>query len=183
MRCITIAEGAGGASELMVERHGGERGESDAEVREGAGAMTLEVKMSLAVQRIDSMRWRIGARCGPRPFSSVRPGAQDRGVEFGELRFEVFAAKVLIADQDQCLSWLAFAARNDLQAHELLADFRGGRRRCAWGGVDREQGMGAEPSEVASAIVRSDRENPSQRAIERARRRIARSNRSIAVCR
>ena len=32
------------------------------------------VKMSLQVWKIDSMRWRIGARCGPRPGSSLRRG-------------------------------------------------------------------------------------------------------------
>ena len=30
--------------------------------------------MSLAVEKIDSLRWRIGARCGPRPRSSLRRG-------------------------------------------------------------------------------------------------------------
>ncbi len=33
--------------------------------------------MSLAVQKIDSIRWRIGARCGPWPGSSVRWGRKN----------------------------------------------------------------------------------------------------------
>jgi hypothetical protein len=49
----------------MVEHHGSDRGES------GAGAATLRVRMSLAVEKIDSIRRRIGARCRLRPFSSL----------------------------------------------------------------------------------------------------------------
>jgi long-chain acyl-CoA synthetase len=39
-----------------------------------AGAVALEREDVLQVQKIDSMRWRIGARCSPRPGSSLRWG-------------------------------------------------------------------------------------------------------------
>ncbi len=63
--CRALGQGAAGAAELMVEHHGSDRGES------GAGAATLRVRMSLAVEKIDSIRRRIGARCRLRPFSSL----------------------------------------------------------------------------------------------------------------
>jgi hypothetical protein len=57
-------------------------------------------------------------------------GAHDRRVEVGELGFEVLAAKVFVADQDQHLAGLACAARDHLQADQFLVDlWRGQRER------------------------------------------------------
>ncbi len=70
--------------------------------------------MSLQVRKIDSMRWRIGARCGPAPWLVFAAGAHDLGGEVGELVFEVLAAEVLIADQDQHLAGCSLAALDEL---------------------------------------------------------------------
>src|ERR1017187_1895208 len=99
------------------------------------------VKMSLQVWKIDSMRWRIGARWGPCPLFVFASRSGDRGVECFEVLFELCAAEVLVADQDQHLAGLALAARDHLQADEFLVDFWGGQRERPWLAVQREQGV------------------------------------------
>ena len=113
-------------------------------------------RMSLAVQKIDSIRWRIGARCGPRAVLVLAAGAQDRGVQRGELSFELGAPEVLVADQDQHLPRLALAARDQLQAHEFLVDLGRGQRQRARRAVHRKQGVQSKPPEepaVAGAVA------------------------------
>ena len=80
--------------------------------------------MSLAVQKIDSMGWRIGARCGPWPASSFRRGRVILVLERCEIGFELAAAEVLVADRDRHLAGLALAARDQLQADLALVDLR-----------------------------------------------------------
>ena len=60
------------------------------------------------------------------------------------------AAEVLVADQDQHLSGLAFAARDHLQADVFLVDLRGGQCECSGGAVEREQGVQPKPPEEAA---------------------------------
>src|SRR5512135_2617482 len=84
------------------------------------------VRMSLQVWKIDSIRWRIGARCGPRPGLVFAAGSHDRRFERRQFGIEVFAAEVLIAEQDQHLAGLALAAGDQLQADRLLVDLRRG---------------------------------------------------------
>ena len=99
-------QGAAGAAESVVERdRGGEREEAlaepDAQAVQGAGAVAFEAEQVFEVQKIDSMRWRIGARCGPRPGSSLRAGPDDRGRRAGDGGGEVAAGVALVADDDQ----------------------------------------------------------------------------------
>src|SRR5438445_805412 len=137
-------EAAGWASEAVVEcDSGSECGEaceqSYAEVGEGAGAVALEGEDVLAglEDRLDPLADRREVRAAAALV--LAPGADDARVEARELRFEVFAAEVLIADQDQHLPGLALAARDQLQAHELLVDLRRGQRQRPGGPVQREQ--------------------------------------------
>src|SRR5215217_6688011 len=83
MSCSTrsgavVDERAAGAPEVVVERDaGGECQEALADAGSEAvqGApWRSRVRRSLKVQKIDSMRCRIGARCGPGPGSSLRRG-------------------------------------------------------------------------------------------------------------
>ena len=97
--------------------------------------------MSLQVWKIDSMRWRIGARWGPCPLFVFASRSGDRGVECFEVLFELCAAEVLVADQDQHPAALALAACDHLQADEFLVDFWGGQRERPWRAVQREQGV------------------------------------------
>jgi hypothetical protein len=108
--------------------------------------------MSLQVWKIDSMRWRIGARCGLRPRSSFvfASWAHDLRVERGEFGFEVLAAEVLVADQDQHLAGLAFAARDHLHADEFLVDLGRGQRERARRAVEGEQSVQPEAPEEAA---------------------------------
>src|SRR5207302_7366759 len=137
-------EAAGWASEAVVEcDSGSECGEaceqSYAQVGEGAGAVALEREQVLAglEDRLDPLADRREVRAAPALVFA--PRAHDLSVEAGELCLEVFAAEVLIADQDQHLSGLALAARDQLQAHELLVDLRGGQRQAPGGAVQGEQ--------------------------------------------
>ena len=129
-------DGAAGAAESVVERNGGgKRGEAcdetDAQVLKGACSVTFEGEDVFAglEDRFDALadRVEVGASAGF-VFAS-RSG--DRGVEVGEFGFEVFAAEVLVADQDQHLAGLAVAARDHLQADEFLVDCRRGQRERA----------------------------------------------------
>ena len=68
-----------GAAGLVVEGDGG--GQADealkdtfAQAGEGAGVVAFEREDALAVQKMLSMRWRIGARWTARPGSSRRRG-------------------------------------------------------------------------------------------------------------
>ena len=55
--------------------------------------------MSLQVQKMLSMRWRIGARCGPSAGLVFAAGSDDRGVQVADLVGELAAGVALIADQ------------------------------------------------------------------------------------
>jgi hypothetical protein len=72
-------------------------------------------------------------------------GADDRGLERGELGLEVLAAEVLVADQDQRLAGLAFAAADHLEADELLVDLWGGERERSGVPSGAERGGGRTP--------------------------------------
>src|ERR1022692_4469625 len=127
-------DGAAGAAESVVERNGGgKRGEAcdetDAQVLKGACSVTFEGEDVLAglEDRFDALadRGEVGASAGF-VFAS-RSG--DRG---GEVGFQVFAAEVLVADQDQHLAGLAVAARDHLQADKFLVDLWRGQRERPW---------------------------------------------------
>src|ERR1039457_6906525 len=145
-------DGAAGAAESVVERNGGgKRGEAcdetDAQVLKGACSVTFEGEDVLAglEDRFDALadRGEVGASAGF-VFAS-RSG--DRGVEVGEFGFEVFAAEVLVADQDQHLAGLAVAARDHLQADKFLVDLWRGQRERPWCAVQGEQGVQPEAPE------------------------------------
>jgi len=78
--------------------------------------------MSLAVKKIDSMRWRIGARVRSAALLVFAARAVDVGVERAQVGLELAPAEVLVADDDQHLAGLAFAARDELQADGLLVE-------------------------------------------------------------
>jgi len=66
--------------------------------------------------------------------------------------FELLAAEVLVADQDQHPAALAFATRDHLQADLLLVDLRRGQRQRPGGAVQREQRVQSKaPEETAVA--------------------------------
>src|SRR5947209_20537761 len=74
-----VDECAAWPSQFVVEGDcGGEAAEAGADAfpdaGERAGAVPLERERSLQVQKIDSIRCRIGARRGPCPVSSLRLG-------------------------------------------------------------------------------------------------------------
>src|SRR5579863_433645 len=148
-------DGAAGAAELVVERYGGgecgEAGaETDAEVFEGAGAVAFEGEDVFAglEDRLDALADR-GEVWAAAAFVFAA-GADDLRVERGEFGFEVFAAEVLVADQDHHLAGLALGARDHLHADEFLVDLGRGQRERAWGAVEREQGVQAEAPEEAA---------------------------------
>src|SRR4051794_39101044 len=72
-------EGAAGAAEVVVEGDAGGEGEQaladpGSEAVQGAAPWRSRVRRSLKVQKMLSMRWRMGARCGPGPGSFLRRG-------------------------------------------------------------------------------------------------------------
>src|SRR5215203_1637460 len=74
-----VGERAAGAIEPVVEVDaGGERehalDDAGAQVVQRAGAVAFEASRSLAVQKIDSMRWRMAEMRGPLSGSSARAG-------------------------------------------------------------------------------------------------------------
>src|ERR1700737_471606 len=74
-----VDECAAGAAELVIEADAGGEAEEAlqdpfAQAGEGAAAVAFEGDRSLQVEKIDSIRWRIGARCRPWPGSSLRLG-------------------------------------------------------------------------------------------------------------
>ena len=73
--------------------------------------------------------------------STADPTTSRGGVELGELGFEVHAAEVLIAYQDQHLPGLTLTAGGELQAHQLLIDLRRGQRQRPGGDLEREDGV------------------------------------------
>jgi len=101
--------------------------------------------MSLEVWKIDSIRWRIGARCGPLVGLVFASWADDPRVECGEFGVEVLGAEVLIADQGEHLPAGSLAAGDDREADELLVDFWGGQRERSRGAVRGELGVQAKP--------------------------------------
>src|SRR5919106_5072940 len=119
MSCATgsgrvAGQPAAGAAEAVVECDGGgergeARGEADAEVVQGAGAVTFEGEDVLGgpEDRFDSLADRRQVRTAAGLV--LAPRSQDLGVERGEVGLELCAAEVLVADQDQHLARLAFA--------------------------------------------------------------------------
>src|SRR5512144_3298076 len=152
---------AAGAAELVVERDGGgERGEAagepDTQVVECARAVAFEREDVLAgvEDRFDALAQRCQVRAAAALVGAA--GAHDRRAELGELGFEVLAAEVLVADQDQHLAALALAARDQLQADELLVDLWGGQRERPGGAVGRKQRVqpkAPEEAAVAGAVA------------------------------
>ena len=107
--------------------------------------------MSLQVWKIDSIRWRIGARCGPRPFSSLRRGRMIVASSAASSVSKSLPRKLLfIADQDQHLPECSLAAGDHLQADEFLVDLRGGERERPGSAVGREQSVQPKAPEVAA---------------------------------
>src|SRR5450759_1064103 len=148
-------EGSAGAAEVVVECYaGGEcceaAGEADAEVIQGAGAVTLEREDVLAgpEDRLDALadRREVRATAG----LVLAPGTHDPRVEVGEFGFEVLATEVLIADHDQHLAGCSLTASDHLQAHQLLVDLRRGQHQCSGGAIQREQGVQPETPEVTA---------------------------------
>src|SRR5580693_1541862 len=153
--CGVVGEGSAGAVELVVECDpGGEcreaACEADAEVLQGAGAVALEGEDVLAgpEDRLDPLAYRceVGARTGL--VLASRP--DDGRIEVGEFGFEVLAPEVLIADQDQHLAGCSLAARDQLQAHELLVDLWRGQRQRSGSAVQSAKGVKAKAPEVAA---------------------------------
>src|ERR1700694_922485 len=153
--CGVAGERAAGAAEAVVEcdccGEGGEAcDESDAEVLEGAGAVAFEGEDVFAglEDRLDALadRGEVGAAAAF-VFASW---AVDGGVKRGQLALELCAAEVLVADEDEHLAGLAFAARDHLHADELLVDFRRGQSERSWRAVQREQGVQPETPEEAA---------------------------------
>ena len=130
----------------MVEGdRGGERGEaageSDAQLVQGAGAVAFEAEDVLGGEedRFDALADRREVWSAAVFVGAAR--AVDRGVERAQVGLELAPAEVLIADDDQDLGGLAFAARDELQADGLLIDLRGGQRKRAWGAVQRARAI------------------------------------------
>src|SRR5919199_2448939 len=110
---------AAGASEAVVERdRGGEcgeaAGESDAQLVQGAGAVALEAEDVLGGEedRFDPLADRGQVR--PAATLVLAPRAVDGRVERAEVGLELAAAEGLVADDDQHLAGLTFAARDEL---------------------------------------------------------------------
>jgi len=76
--------------------------------------------------------------------------AHDPRVERFEVALEVFAAEVLIADQDQHLAGQPLATSDHLQADDFLVELRRGQRERPGRAVHREQGVQPETPEVAA---------------------------------
>jgi hypothetical protein len=115
-----------------VRMFGGEGGdacgEADAEVFEGAGAVSFEGEDVFAglEDRFDALANR--GKVGAMSLFVFASRSGDRGVECFEVLFELGAAEVFVSDQDQHLAGLALAARDHLQADEFLVDFGRGQR-------------------------------------------------------
>src|SRR3954469_4414300 len=92
-----VGERAGGAAELVVERDAGGEGEQaladpGSEAVQGASAVAFERQEVFEGPEMVSMRWRIGARCGPQPGSLLRCGRTIRA-----WRSSIAAAKSRLA--------------------------------------------------------------------------------------
>src|SRR4029450_11618053 len=160
MSCATGSGGvagqrAAGTCEAVVEGDGGgERceaaGESDAQLMQGAGAVAFEAEDVLGGEedRFDALTDRREVRSASLLVFAAR--SVDRGVERGEVGFELAPAEVLVADDDQHLAVLAFSARGQLQADRLLVDLGGGQRQGPGSAVQREQGVQAKAPEEAA---------------------------------
>ena len=118
----------------IARRECGEAGEqAHAEVFQGASAVTLKGEDVLAglEDRLDPLTGRREVGAAAALVFALR--AHDARVEPREFGLDVLASEVLIADQDEDLPGLALAARDELQAHELLVNLRGGRPPAPWG--------------------------------------------------
>src|SRR3954454_9990440 len=105
---------AAGAAEAVIECDGGGQrgeaaGESDAQLVQDAGVVAFEAEDVLGGEedRFDALAdgrevWSAAA--------FLAAGAVDLRVERGEVGFELAPAEVLVADDDQHLAALAFAA-------------------------------------------------------------------------
>src|SRR3954447_1737658 len=148
-------ERSAGAAEAVVERDcGGERGEAageaDAQLVQDAGAVAFEAEDVLGGEedRFDALADRREVRSAALFVLAAR--AVNRGVERSEVGFELASAEVLVADDDQHLAGLAFAARDELQADALFVDLRRGQRQRPGGAVEREQRVQSEAPEEAA---------------------------------
>src|SRR4051794_22320044 len=122
---------AAGAAEAVVEcDRRGERGEAarqaDAQLAQdsGAGALEAEDVFGGEEDRFDALAVRRGVRSATVLVLAAR--AVNGGVERAQVGFELAPAEVLVADDNQGLSGLALASGDQLQAHALLVDLRGG---------------------------------------------------------
>jgi hypothetical protein len=119
------------------------------------------VRVPLQLQKMLSMRWRIGARCGAAAGFVLAAGPEDRGVHVADGLGERPAGVALVAGQS--LSALAAGAGQQLQRDVPLVAFGGGNRDrpgCAVGREDRVQPETPEkPGMVAAvAVVRGIRQ-------------------------
>src|SRR3954447_4023038 len=112
-------ERAAGAAEAVVERdRRGERGEAAGEPHmqlvQDAGAVAFEAEDVLGGEedRFDALADRREVRSAA--FLVFAARAVDLGVERAQVGLELSAAEVLVADDDQHLAGLAFAARDEL---------------------------------------------------------------------
>src|SRR5487761_1227110 len=153
--CGVAGERAAGPAELVVERDRcAERdeacGEANTEVVEGSGAVALEGEEVFEgpEDRLDALADGCEMRAAARLVFAARP--HDPGFESLQVTLEVFAAEVLVADQDQHLAGQPLATSDHLQANDFLVDLWRGQRECPRRAVHREQGVQPETPEVAA---------------------------------
>ncbi len=104
--------------------------------------------MSLQVQKMLSMRWRIGARCGPWPGSSRRRGLTI--VASSSLTAIANARPGVALVAEQRLAALAVAARQQRERDVALVDLRRRELKRARGAVGREHRMQPKTPEIAA---------------------------------
>jgi hypothetical protein len=105
------------------------------------------VSRSLQVQKIDSIRCRIGARWGPLSGLVFAAGPDDRGVEFADSFGERAAGVALVAEH--CFAAAALAAGEQFESELSLVALGRGQRERSRGAVWSEDRVEPEAPEVA----------------------------------
>ena len=110
-------------------------------------------RRSLRVQKIDSMCWRIGARCGPCPGSSLRAGLSImRAVLFGDGGGE-FAADVALVGDDSSPPCRPIGEQSERDlAFFLVSGSEDRRSGGAVRGGEQVQAHAPEPAGMAAAV-------------------------------